>query len=75
MRAKTLNLVPTFTGKHNEIRAKAWLLLLDNELAGKSGLKLSELVKIGNFDYKSLSVLLSRSLGHDYYQDPGFSTR
>ena len=57
---KTINYVPTFHGKHNEIKAKCLFLLYHWYLNYKRGLALAELVKIGGFNYKSLSVLLSR---------------
>jgi len=55
-----VNYTPTFRGIHNSIRCKVWLLLYDRYLGKKRGLKLAELVKMGNFNYKSLTVLLSR---------------
>lgn len=60
VRIKTINFTPSFSGRHNEIRCKCWLLLYDRYLGKKRGLKLVELVQMGNFNYKSLTVLLSR---------------
>jgi hypothetical protein len=56
----TFNYVPSFKGKHNSTRCKAWLLLYDRLLAGKRGLTLRELALLSNVGYKSLSVSLTR---------------
>lgn len=53
---RTLNYVPSFRGKHNSTRVKAWLILYDRY----RGLKLAELALLTGVSYKSLSVSLSR---------------
>ena len=52
--------VPTFVGKHNSTRCKAWLVLYDRYLGNKRGLTLRELAIVTGISYKSLSVSLSR---------------
>jgi len=51
---------PTFNGRHNAVKAKAWLALLDNKLSGKDGLTVSELADMTGANVASLSVLLCR---------------
>ena len=60
VRVRTFNYVPSFNGKHNATRCKAWLLLYDRLLGGKRGLKLRELSLLTGISYKSLSVSLSK---------------
>ena len=66
IRFKTINYVPTFRGKHNEVKSKCLLLLYNRYLDNQKGFKLAELVKMGGFNYKSLSVLLSRWIKWQY---------
>lgn len=66
IQVKKSNYMPTFEGKHNATRCKAWLVLYDRYLAGKSGLKLRELAKITGLSYKSLSVSLSKWVKWSY---------
>jgi hypothetical protein len=54
----TPNYVPSFRGKHNATRCKAWLLLYDRFLGNKRDLSLKELSEITEIGYKSLSVCL-----------------
>ena len=64
--------MPSFRGKHNSTRCKAWLLLYDRYLGKKRGLKLRELALLTGISYKSLSVLLSRWIRWNYI---GFRSR
>jgi len=57
---RTLNYVPSFRGKHNSTRVKAWLILYDRYLGKKRGLKLAELALLTGVSYKSLSASLPR---------------
>lgn len=61
-----MNYVPTFKAKHNKIKCMCWILLYDRYLAGKGGLKLPELVRIGNFNYYSLANSLTKWLKWGY---------
>ena len=69
---RTFNYVPSFRGKHNSTRCKAWLLLYDRYLGKKRGLKLRELALLTGISYKSLAVLLSRWIRWNYI---GFRSR
>jgi len=55
---RTPNYVPTFEGKHNSTRCRAWLVLYDRYLGNKRGLTLRELAFMTGISYKSLSVSL-----------------
>ena len=63
---RTPNYVPTFKGKHNSTRCKAWLVLYDRYLGHKRGLTLRELALTTGISYKSLSVSLVRWIGWRY---------
>ncbi len=55
VRVRMFNYRPSFNGKHNATRCKAWLLLYDRLLGGKKGLTLRELALLSGIGYKSLS--------------------
>jgi len=57
---KEISYTPSFTGKHNEIKSKCWLILYDRYLENRPGLTLLGLVNAVGCSYKSLSVLLGR---------------
>ena len=54
------NYVPTFSGKHNSTRCKAWLVLYDCYLGRRRGLLLRELAQKTGISYKSLSVSITK---------------
>lgn len=60
IRDHTFNYVPTFNGKHNATRCKAWLVLYDRYLGRKRGLTLRELVILTGISYHSLAISLTR---------------
>lgn len=59
-RVRSVSFSPTFRGRHNEIKCKAWLLLYDRQLSGSGSVTLSELTKLIGANYHSLAVLLKR---------------
>ena len=60
IRVRTPNYVPSFNGKHNSTRCKAWLVLYDRYLGRKRGLTLRELALMTGISYHSLAVSLTR---------------
>lgn len=66
IRINTPNYVPTFLGKHNSTRCKAWLVLYDRYLGRKRGLTLRELAVMTGISYGSLAVSLTRWLKWRY---------
>ncbi len=63
---RTINYIPSFRKIHNEVRSKCLILLYAQHLTDQRGLKLAELVELGNFNYKSVSVLLTRWINWRY---------
>ncbi len=63
---RTTNYVPTFKGKHNSTRCKAWLVLYDRFLGRKRGLTLKELALMTGISYHSLANSLTRWLKWRY---------
>ena len=56
-----LNCPPSFRGRHNEVRSKCWLVLLDRYLAGdRRGLSARELAEHTGVSVSTLYVLLGR---------------
>ena len=60
IRVYTPNYVPTFKGKHNSTRCKAWLVLYDRYLGHKRGLILRELAALTGISYHSLANSLTK---------------
>jgi hypothetical protein len=60
IRLRVITYTPTFVGKHNGTRCKAWLTLYDRYLGHKRGLTLKELASTTGISYGSLAVSLCK---------------
>jgi hypothetical protein len=71
---RTTRWVPGFKGKHNSVRSKVLLILLDNRLSGGNGLTLRELTSLSGANYASLAVLLRKWSTYTRRKPIGYST-